>query len=60
MEPEENRTKPVYMTFAELKKHSIAPTKELPIEVLFSADLIFTEHEQLRADRLLRIDLSLE
>ena len=51
------------MTFAELKKHSIArfaPMKELPIEVRFGADLMFTEHMQLRADRLLRIDLGLE
>ena len=34
--------------------------KELPIEVRFGTDLMFTEHEQLRAYRLLRIDLGLE
>ena len=54
------------MTFEELKQHSIAPMKDLPIEVQFgaeSADLMFTKHEQLRllrADRLRRIDLGLE
>ena len=47
------------MTFAELKKQSIAPLKEVPLEVRFGADLMFQEHEQRRADRLLRIDMGL-
>ena len=34
--------------------------KEVPLEVRFGADLMFKEHEQLRADRLLRINLGLE
>ena len=59
LETEETRTKPVYMTFAELKKSSIAPLKEVPLEVRFGADLMFREDEQRRADRLLRIDLGL-
>ena len=59
LETEETRTKPVYMTFAELKKSSIAPLKEVPLEVRFGADLMFREDEQRRADRLLRIDMGL-
>ena len=51
-ETEETKPPSEYMTFKQLKQHSLVRLKELPIGVRFGADLYFVEDAQLRAERL--------
>jgi len=51
-ETEETRPPSEYMTFQQIKQHSLIKMKELPLPLRYGADLYFTEDAQLRANRL--------
>ena len=55
-ETEETKPASEYMTFKQLRQHSLIKLNEVPLEAKFGADLIFVEDAQLRADRILKLE----
>jgi hypothetical protein len=55
-ETEEMKPASEYMTFQQLKQHSLIKLKEVPLEAKFGADLMFVEDAQLRADSILKLE----
>jgi hypothetical protein len=51
-ETEETKQPSEYMTFQQLKQHSLIKLNELPLEVKSGANLMFLEDAQLHADRM--------